>query len=448
MAEGRTAPGPRGDTLLGSTLDFKDHPLHYVQYLHRAYGDVVKFKVGFQTWFLVCRPDLIWEMTVTRSGEFRKPAVARKIWKDFLGDGLLTAEGDVWRASMAMMRPAFHRDRIHAYGEVMTEYTDRMIDGWTDGEDRDIGSDMVGLTLEVVAKTLFDADVHDGAPVVRDAMLVLQEVMVDHIHMPIPVPKWWPSAKNRRKVEAIEAIEAIVRDVIAERRASQRDHGDLLSMIVFAKGEDGAGMADREVRDQAMTLFFAGHETSSHALTWAWYLLSRHPHVVERMREELDAVVGERAPTVDDLKSLPYLEQVVKESLRILPSVWVFMKEPIEDTQLGGFHVPKGAQIMISPYVTQHDARWFPSPETFDPDRFHKERAKEIPTGAYVPFSAGQRVCLGKTFAMMEVRLILGRLVQRVDPVVAEGYEPVIVSELSMHPKDGMPVVVRMRNRG
>lgn len=446
MTTPKQAPGPRGDLLLGSMLDLKEKPHEFVRYVARAYGDVARFKIGWMDWFLVTDPALVWDVVCKRQDLFLKPKIAHKLWKPFLGDGLLTAEGAFWKRHNGMMRPAFHRSRIEAYGEVMVDYTRRMLDDWKGGEERDVHDDMTGLTLEIVAKTLFDADVREGAPVVGAALLTLQEVILEHLYMPLPIPKWWPSETNKRKHEAIEDIAGIVRGVIDERRRDGVDRGDLLSMLVFAEADDGDRMTDKELFDESMTLFFAGHETTANSLTWAVYLLARYPEVTAKVQAELRTVVGDRPITVADCRDLPYLDKVVKESMRILPSVWVFMKEPTEDTEIGGFHVPKGAQIMLSPWVMQHDERWFPNPETFDPERFSKERAAEIPRGAYMPFSGGNRVCLGRNFALMEMRLILGTIAQLTNPRIPEGHRPEQVAELSMHPRDGMPIIVEMRD--
>ena len=440
-------PGPRGGIILGSTLDFKDRPLEFIRYVHRAYGDVSRFKIGGKYWYLLAHPDHIWDLTVARADAFQKPAIAKRLWSKFLGNGVLTEEGSVWQRHSRMMRPAFHNKRISAYGETMVAYTRRMVDAWEDGEGRDVCRDMTALTLEIVGKTLFDADVRHGSAVVGEAMIKIQKEMLEHIHFPFPVPTWWPSESNRRKLAAIQDIADIVSGVIGQRRASGEDRGDLLSALVFAEGEDGYRMSDQQLHDEAMTLFFAGHETTANSLTWAWYLLARHPEVVSRMRSEIDAVARGRDLRTEDLGSLPYLDMVVKEGMRILPSVWVFMKEPKHDVEIGGYRIPKGAQIMISPFVTQHDARWFPSPETFDPERFSPERAPTIVKGAYVPFSAGSRVCMGKPFAMMESRLILGTMIQHLDPVVPDDYQPEFLAELSMHPRGGLPIIVRRRMR-
>ncbi len=441
------APGPRGDLILGSSLDLKQSPLEYVCYLQKAYGDVVGFRIGPSRWYLVSHPDDIWDILVKQADKFQKPKIARRLWEKFLGDSILTAEGDNWKRLHRLMRPAFHRQRIEAYGEVTVDYTHRMLDTWEEGQELEIDDTMVQLTLEIVAKTLFDADVRDDAQKVGEAMHVLNEAMLEHIYAPVPVPRWWPSQTNKRKLKAIGDIEELVHGFIEERRSNGVDKGDLLSMLVFARTDEDEPLSDKEVRDQAMTLFFAGHETTAHALSWAWYLLAKHPEICARLQADIDRVTGGERLTVENLRELPYLDQVIKESLRILPSVWVFMKEPTEDVVIRGCKIPKGGQIMISAYVTQHDARWFPSPETFDPERFSPERVKEIPNGAYVPFNAGQRVCIGKAFAMMELRLIMGSMLQRLTPTIPEGHVARKHAVMSMQPEGGLPGIVQFRER-
>ncbi len=445
MASAKTAPGPHGDMLLGSTLDFKDRPLRFLKYVADSYGDVSRFRIGPAYWYLITNPSHIQDVMTTRSKLFLKPKIAKRLWEKFLGNGLLTTEGEVWKRHHKLVLPAFHRERIAGYADIMVSYTESMIAAWPEGGEVDVDDEFVSLTLRIVAKTLFDADVADGAEAVGQAMHVLNKEMLEHIHMPVPVPRWWPSARNKRKLAAIADIEAIVWTVIEERRASGEDRGDLLSMLLMTRDESGEGLSDKEIRDQLMTFFFAGHETTAHAMSWGWYLLAKHRKVAARLQADLREVTGGASLTAAHLRDLPYLCQTVDESLRFLPSVWVFIKEPTEDTTIGGYRVPKGAPVLISPYVTHHDPRWFKSPETFDPDRFGPERKEEIPRGAYFPFSGGQRICIGKNFALMEMRLILGTMLQRLQPRVSETYELASKAELSLHPEGALPVTVERR---
>jgi cytochrome P450 len=435
--------------LLGNTLEFKERPLEFICQLAKDHGDVSRFRVGPGWWYLITHPEDIQDAMTTRADIFLKPRIAKRLWEKFLGDGLLTTEGEVWKRQHKLVLPAFHRRRIAAYGEVMVEYAHNMVDRWEESAGTlDLDAEMVGLTLEVVAKTLFDADVRDGAGAVGEAMHILNKEMLEHIHMPVPVPRWWPSARNKRKLKAVADIEEIVMKITDARRASREDRGDLLSMLLLATDEAGDGLSDKEVRDQVMTLFFAGHETTAHAMTWAWIVLARHPEVVARLQSDIDRVTGGERLAISHLDELPYLEQMVHEALRFLPSVWVFIKEPTEDVVVRGFRIPKGVPVLISPYVTHHDPRWFPEPETFDPDRFSPERIKQIPPGAYFPFSGGKRICLGKNFALMEMRLILGTMLQRLEPRLAADYELKMKAEISLHPDGPVPIEVIPRSAG
>ena len=440
-------PGEKGLPLIGDIVRFGKDQRTYIERLRRDHGPVARLRFGPTDWVVVCEPELVHEITVSRWGEFHKPAVNRQVFEQFLGYGVVSSDGDHWKRMHKLMMPAFHRQRIDAYAAVMSEYTGQMLDSWQTGATRDFQDDMTELTLRIVAKTMFDADVQADAKSFGEAMKVVQRVLVAHINFPVPVPRWWPGPVNRRKQKAIANIERIVMGVVEDRRRTGDDKGDLLSTLVHARDEAGKGMSDRELRDEAMTLFFAGHETTANALTWCWYLLGKNPEAVARAKEEVDRVLGGRAPTTADLDKLVYVEQVFKESLRLLPSVWVYMRETANDLELGGYLLPKGTALFISPYLLGRDERFFADPLRFDPDRFTKENERKLPRGAYVPFSAGPRVCMGKQFAMMEARIVLAMLLQRFTPTNPAGYEPEIVCELSMLPKGGLPTIVAPREK-
>jgi cytochrome P450 len=440
---GLKAPGPEGKFLIGSTLDFQKAPLQFCLDMAEKYGDICKFKVGLDTWHLVNNAEFIHDVTVKKANIFHKPRLAKRLWKPFLGDGVLSLDGSAWKRLSRMIKPGFHKKRIDAYGEIMVQHTLEMLETWKNGPREDICADMTAVTLRIVAKTLFDADVTGGdTDIVGSSMHTLQECMVEHINMPLPVPKWWPGATNKRKLKAIADIENIVQGIIDERRASKQDRGDLLSMMVFAQDEEGKGMNNTELRDQAMTLIFAGHETTAMALSWMAYLMGQHQDVVQKMRDEIQEAVGDGILSVSDLPKLPYLEMVVKESMRILPSVWAFMREPTEDVQMGDYVIPKGDQVLVSPYVIHHNPKYFDNPDEFRPERFTPENERKLPKGAYVPFAAGARVCLGKAFAMMEARLILGTMVQHVDFEVANDFELDFLAQLSLSQRGGLPMNV------
>ncbi len=444
--EGRVAPAPPGNPIWGHTVQFQKDPRTFISRIHKEYGNTVRFRVLQLWWYMLSDPADVYEVLVKRPSEFNKSRLNGQIFRLFLGKGILSSDGEFWKKHHKMIRPAFHRQRIENYAQVMTDFTHEMTRDWQAGEQLDFQDEMTELTLAIVAKCLFDADVRQGdAKVVGRSMKVINEVLVDHINFPIELPRWWPSRRNKRKLAAIDDIEAIIRRLIRERQASGEDHGDLLSMLVSAETEDGYKMDETQLRDEAMTLFFAGHETTAHTLTWIWYLIGTHPEVEAKLIEEVDTVLGGAVASVENIKELTYLDQVIKEGMRLWPSVWTFMREPIEDTVIGGYEVPKDSQIFISPYVMHRNPEYFPDPDTFKPERFTREMEKALPKGAYLPFSMGPRVCLGKAFANMESRLILAALLQRVRPGVMPDYTPDVLAKLSMHPGNGLPVTVQFR---
>lgn len=441
-------PGPEEHWLFGSTLAFQKQPIDFCTRVAREHGELARFRVGYEQWYLLTSPEHVYEVLVGKAALFHKPKLAKRMWKLFLGNGLLSSDGDVWKRQHKLILPGFHKQRIDTYAQVMVGYTEELLASYRDGELRDISEDMTDLTLAIVAKTLFDADVKHSARKVGESIKLLNEIMVDHINNPVPVPSWWPSARNQKKMSAIRDIERIVRDVIEERRRSGEDRGDLLSMLVHARDEAGAKMNDQELRDEAMTLLFAGHETTSNSLTWTFYMLAKHPEVEARVEAEVRSVLGGRPPTLDDLKNLPYLDMVIKESMRILPVVWAYMREPQADVALSdGRVLPRGCVVFISPYVLHHNPRYFADPEVFRPERFSREQEKALPRGAYVPFAAGPRVCLGKSFAMMEARLVLATMIQHVKLELATDHEVELSPKIALRPKDGVQARVRLRAR-
>jgi cytochrome P450 len=440
-----SVPGPRGTPVIGSTLEFQRAPLDFCLRQKAAFGDLVRFCVAFQDWYLLSDPEEIHRVLVTDAAQFLKPRLAKRLWQPFIGEGLLASDGRFWKRQHNLVLPGFHRARIEAYAATMVGLTRRATGAWRSDERRDFASEMADLTLAIVSKTLFDVDVHGDARRVGLAIQEIQDALVAHINNPLPVPPWWPSERNKKKVRALRDVREVVKKFIDDRRASGRDHGDLLSMLVFAEDEGGARMSDTELHDEAMTLLFAGHETTSMALTWTWYLLARHPSIEERLYAEIRGAVGDRPITVGDLGRLPYLEMVVKESMRMFPSVWSYMREPISDYAIGKAVLPAGSLVFICVYALHHDPRHFPDPEAFWPERFENEREKQIPRGAYVPFAAGPRVCLGKSFAMMEARLVLATLLQRLRPRVPQGWQAELLPQISLRPRGGLPVVVEFR---
>jgi cytochrome P450 len=414
-------PGPKGNPLLGNFLAFKDDMLGFLEAAARDYGDVVRVRFAHMRMYLLFHPDAIEETLVKRNKDFAKN-VTEQAWFTLLGNGLLISDGEFWRRQRRLMQPAFHRQRIAGYGTVMATYTERMLERWEDGQTRDIHADMMRLTMEVVAKVLFSADLEEQSNDVGTALDVVLREFATQMLTPVQVPMAIPTPANRRFRRAIETLESIIYQIIEERRSGDQAlaSDDLLSMLLEVQDEEetadafGRRMSDQQLRDEVMTLFLAGHETTANALSWCWYLLSQNPDVEARLAAEVDEVLGRRPPAAPDVARLRYTEQVAKEAMRLYPPVWFLEgRRAIRDTEVAGYHVPKGTVLGLAPWVVHRDARFFHEPERFNPDRWTEQTGKQLPRYAYFPFGGGPRLCIGQPFAMMEATLILAAIAQR-----------------------------------
>src|SRR5437588_436881 len=408
-------PGPKTLWPGGHIFYFRRDPLRFFTRLAREYGDAVQFRAGPQRIFLLNHPDYVRDVLVTHHERFQKGRALQRS-KRLLGEGLLTSEGEYHRRQRRLAQPAFHRQRINSYGQVMVEYAAKTSARWRDGQTLDIHDEMMRLTLAVVGKTLFDADVESDADEVGEA---LTEVMELFGYMMLPFSELLeklPFPARRRFERARARLDAIIYRIIEERRRSGADHGDLLSMLLFAEDEEGdhAGMTNEQLRDEVMTLFLAGHETTANALTWAWVLLAQNPESEARLHEELDAVLeGGRPPTVEDVPALRYTEMVVAETMRLYPPAYAIGRLSLEDQEIGGYHIPRGSLVLVSQYVMHRDPRFFPCPEAFDPLRFVPEMKETRPQFSYFPFGGGPRRCVGEGFAWTEVTLMLATIARR-----------------------------------
>ena len=436
-------PGPRGRYLVGNLLDYSRNPLGFLEGSARRYGDVVRLQFPGPPAYLISHPEYIHRVLLAENRNFVKDRETRRS-VGFLGKGLLVNEGSFWRRQRRLAQPAFHRERIAGYGEVMVSYTERMLDGWRSGEDRDIHRDMMSLTLEIVAKTLVDADISDEAEKVGEALGAVMSYSSDQgsgvfLRM---LPESIPTPAGRRFDRAIEQLDEFIYGIIDQRRKSGQDTGDLLSMFLHARDEDtGKGMDDKQLRDEVMTIVLAGHETTAIALSWTWYLLSLHPEIEEKLHEELDAVLGGQwpgPPAVVDLPSLAYTDAVIKESLRLYPPAWAVGREALEDCEIGGYHIPAKSQLFISQWVTHRDPRYFEKPEQFIPERWLDGLEKRLPRYAYFPFGGGPRLCIGNGFAKMEAVLLLATIARKFRLLPAWNKPPVPEPSITLRPKRGM----------
>jgi cytochrome P450 len=444
-AAARRAPGPKGHLFWGNLHEFRHDMLGFWTDCARVYGDVSAFRLGTRRCLLVNHPDLIEEVLVTNARNFIKH-FALRICPVMLGHGLLTSEGDFWLRQRRLAQPAFSRGRIAAYGDVMVRYTERMIASWKDGEERDLHADLMRLTLEIVAKTLFGAEVAADAHDVGEALHTALDSFSSAFTSLVRWPLFVPTPANQRLKEAVRRLNAIIYRFIEQRRADGEDQGDLLSMLLRARDEDdGSRMTDKQLRDEMMTLFLAGHETTAIVLAWTWYLLATHPEAATRLAEELDQVLGGRAPTMADLPRLRYTEHIVQESMRLYPPAYVIGREPLEKCTLGGFAVPAGQTIFMSQWVLHRDPRYWDAPEKFLPERWASDEIRGLPKYAYFPFGGGPRICIGANFAMMEACLILATMAQKWQLTLTPGHPVEPLPQMTLRPANGIKGTIHRR---
>lgn len=446
MAIPRFPPGPKGKLLGGNFTAFRRDSLAYLQKATSEHGDVVYLRFGPQDVFFLNHPDYIKDVLVTHHQSFMKGRALQRA-KRLLGEGLLTSEGDFHRRQRRLAQPAFHRGRIASYGSVMTDYAARTATRWHDGETLDISQEMMRLTLAIVGKTLFDTDVEAEADEIGAALTSVMELF-DFLLLPFSeLLEKLPLPHVRRFQKARARLDETIYRIIEERRRSNEDRGDLLSMLLSARDEEGDGgqMNDEQVRDEVMTLFLAGHETTANLMTWTWYLLSEHLEVEAKLHVELDAVLEGRQPTVEDVPSLRYTEMVVAESMRLYPPAWAIGRLALKDHEIGGYTIPAKALVLLSPYVTHRDARYFPDPTRFDPERWTPEAKESRPQFAYFPFGGGTRRCIGEGFAWMEGILLLASLARNWRMRLIPGHRVETLPVITLRPKHGMRMRVEKR---
>lgn len=422
---------------------FRKDPIHMFTTAFREYGDVVNvIHVGSNYVVLASHPQDIKRIMLDNHKNYNKQTRGFGRMRLVLGNGLLTSEGSFWLRQRRIAQPAFGRKRIGGFAETMVQATKEMVESWQpmvrSGEAVDISEEMMQVTLRIIGETMLSKDVSSDAGAVSGALEVLLAQMRKRMFGAM-LPLWLPTKMNRDFHKAKRTLDDIVEGTIAERRASGEDKGDLLSMLMQATDEEtGEQMDNLQLRDEIMTIFLAGHETTANALTWTFYLLSRHPGIARRVEAELEDVLNGRLPTLDDLPQLAYTEQVLKESMRLFPPAWIVARLAVEADVLSGFQIPAGTYTLFSPYITHRHPAFWDNPEGFDPDRFAPELEKERPRFAYFPFGGGPRICIGNHFAMMEGVLILATVLQQIRPSLCPGFTPHPEPMVTLRPKNGM----------
>lgn len=443
----RRPPGP-GRLGVTTAVRFRRDPLALIRRLAREFGDVVSFRAGPFTVFLLSHPDAIQEVLVTHNHRFMKGQALQEA-RRLLGQGLLTSEGDLHRRQRRMIQPLFHRRRIAAYAEVMTDYAARAAGRWPDGGTIDLHQEMVRLTLAIVGKTLFDTDIE--AREAREVGRALTTIMgmFDRLTLPFAglLERLSLLRGTRRFLEAKERLDRIIYRMIEDRRTAGASGADLLSLLLAAQDQegDGAGMPAQQVRDEAMTIFLAGHETTANALTWTFYLLSQNPEAERRLHAEVDDVLGDRLATAEDVPHLRYTEMVLAESMRLFPPAWIVGRRALAEHEVGGYRLPPGSLVGMSQFLVHHDPRWFPEPDRFAPERWRPEEEAGRPKFSYFPFGGGPRLCIGEPFAWMEGVLVTATIAQRWRMRLAAGQAVEPLPLVTLRPKHGMRMRLERR---
>jgi cytochrome P450 len=440
-------PGPKGLPFLGIALSVRANPLGVLTTVARKYGDIVRFIVAGQERVLLNHPDFIEQVLVVQQAKFHKSELTRRVTGRLLGQGLLISEGDFWRRQRRLAQPSFHRSRINEYGAPMTENAEAWIRRWRDGDKRDLASEMMQLTLGIAVRTLFGTTLPGEAQHVGEALEFLMRYQLWRQRSPLRLPETWPTPKNRRAIRELDFLNSLVYRIIEERRSLHGEGNDLLSLLMSAMDDDGSQMTPQQLRDETMTLFLAGHETTALLLGWTWYLLAENRAAEERLHEELSGVLGGRTPQVSDLTRLPYLQAVLQETLRLYPPAYITARTSIDSFSLGGYDFGKDTTVLMAQWVTHRDARFFEAPEEFRPERWLEAKSGVILPSAYFPFGDGPRRCIGQGFATLEAALVVATIAQRFRLRLAPGQivqpEPLITLRF----KHGLRMNIHSRDR-
>ena len=438
-------PYLRGNPLFGSAFEMRRDPLDLLTEARCRHGDFVRFRLGPYRVHLLSHPDYVAHVLQQNPRNYLKDGYEHI---EIVGNGLLASEGDFWRRQRRIAQPAFHRERLATMAGTMTGATDKMLARWdtrSTEEPLDVDAEMSRLTLGIVGRTLFSTDVGEEAGGVGEALASVLNLGFQRTGRFAPVPLGLPTPKNRRYRNAVRHLNGVVDALISTRRSNGGEDGDLLDMLLEARDEDtGKGMGERQLRDEVMTILTAGYETTARALTWTWFLIDANPHVREKLEQELDELSG-RAPAFADLGKLTYTKMLVQESMRLFPPVWGLSRLVAADDEVGGYRIPKGSRVIISPYVTHRHPDFWEEPDTFDPERFTPERSDGRPRYAYFPFSGGPRQCIGNNFATMEATLILATIAQRYRLTLVPGHAVEPEPSFTLRSRYGMRMIPAKR---
>lgn len=443
-----TPPGPHGYPVLGVLPQVWRDPLQFFLRAGVEYGPVSRFEMGSKPFYLITGPEEVKHVLQDNHRNYRKGYDQAK---PLMGNGLVTSEGDFWLKQRRLIQPMFNRSRLAFFSGFMTQATAEMLARWDSlaarGETVDVAEEMMHLTQTIIVRAMFSTDIGDQAKALGAAFDETLRYLNRVLFSPSPLLTSLPTPANRRHKQALQFLDEFICGLIRSKRRSGEDTNDLLSLLVFTRDEEtGEGMDDRQIRDELMTIFLAGHETTANTLAWTWYLLSLNPEVESRLVAEIDAVLGGKPSEFDDLKNLTYTPLVLHEALRLYPPAWMFARHAIEDDVVGGFTIPKGEMLMFSPYVTHRLPQHWEDPEQFDPERFLSERSQNRHKFAYFPFGGGPRLCLGNNFALIEAQLVMTRVLQSFRLHLAAGAEVRPTPIATLQPRPGVPMKLEARS--
>jgi cytochrome P450 len=440
MADYHYPPGPKPRRIFGNLLEFRPDQLGFITNLQRTYGDAATMYFLKTPVVLFTRPEAIRYVLIENARNFINRPVFESL-RLVLGDGLLSIDGDFHRQQRRMVQPAFHKQRVESYCNTMVACTESMLDQWTPGSQRDMADEMMRVTMRIVAKALFNIDIASQIDML-DRAFFEASANSRRSRGPGRLRINLPFTHYGKYLRARKYLDDTMADLIAQHRASGEDSGDVISMLLQAQDEDGSAMPDQQVRDETLTLLAAGHATTANTLSWAFYLLSNHPEQRGKLLDELHCVLGGRPPTVDDLANLPYLDMVVKETMRLYPPAWVQPRYTVDDFEYGGYRLKKGTVIFLSQWVTHRLPDLWPEPDAFQPERFDPETGQKVPAQAYFPFGAGSRICIGMPFANLEARILLATILQRYVPRMKPGFPVVPQPVVTLFPKFGLQMIL------
>jgi len=436
-------PGPKPHFLYGNMPLAADDPLGTFLGWARDFGEIFYYRAIWLHVYFLNDPDLIEWVLIRNAQNFQKDRVVQNSrW--FFGQGLLTNEGESWLRQRRLSQPAFHRERISSYAQIMTCYSEEMLACWQAGETRDIHQDMMRLTLRIVVRCLFGVEPGELGALSSAVNVLMRNTTGARMLFP-PAARYLPTPTMTRVRRAVRQMDESVYRIIASRRKGQSDSGDLLSMLINARDDDGTGMSDKQLRDEVLTFLLAGHETTALALSWTWHLLSQNPQVEDKLHAELRQALGEESPKLSDLPALPYAERVIKESMRLYPPAWSLARTAVSDFDLRGYTIPAGANIVMSQWIMHRHPKYFRDPEKFDPDRWLDPAMQRLPKFAYFPFGGGPRICIGNTFAIMEATLLLATIAQRFQLRTLGGHPVIPSPSFTLRPKHGLVMTLAAR---